>query len=119
MSIHIGKIIRERVKQSSLKNREITDKINRVEGTIYDIYKRETIDTETLLKLCKVLEFDFFELYYNEEPLRGMRNKKIDELKNENSELKTQMDLKNDYIHDLKEIIAAQKERINMIEKSK
>lgn len=118
MAIHIGKIIKERVKKSSLTNKEISERINRVEGTIYDIYKRETIDTGILLKLCEVLEFDFFKLYYGEEPLKTMCDSEIDRLRAENKDLKTQLDLKNDHIKDLKEIIAVQKEKDSLKKKN-
>ncbi len=62
--IHIGKKIKEVWKKSRLKGTEFASLINRDRQVIYDIFKRESIDTELLQQISKVLNHDFFG-YYN------------------------------------------------------
>jgi transcriptional regulator with XRE-family HTH domain len=71
--IHIGKKIKEIVVQSRLKKTEFADLINISRTVVYDIFKRETIDTALLQTISKVLDHDFFG-YYNSK-LHAKENK--------------------------------------------
>ena len=62
--VHIGKKIKEIWKKSRLKGTEFAKLINRDRQVIYDIFKRESIDTELLQQISKALHHDFFS-YYN------------------------------------------------------
>ena len=64
--LHIGKKIKEVWRKSRLKGTEFASAINRDRQVIYDIFKRESIDTELLQKISKVLNHDFFSYYSNE-----------------------------------------------------
>jgi hypothetical protein len=66
--IHIGKKIKDVWRKSRLKGTEFASLINRDRQVIYDIFKRESIDTELLQQISKVLKHDFF-AYYLGEPL--------------------------------------------------
>ncbi len=110
MTLHIGKIIHEKVKLSKCSVKEIAKYINRSENTMYDIYKRESIDTGLLLKLSEILEFNFFELFNNEEPIRTMHSHQMANFVHAIDELKEQIALKDEHIRSLKEIILSQKE---------
>lgn len=61
--VHIGKKIKEVWKASRLKGTEFADMINKDRQVIYDIFKRETIDTGLLESISKVLNHDFFSYY--------------------------------------------------------
>lgn len=61
--IHIGKKIQEVLKQTRYKKTEFADMINISRTVVYDIFKRETIDTGLLKKISKVLNHDFFSYY--------------------------------------------------------
>jgi transcriptional regulator with XRE-family HTH domain len=63
MAIHIGKKIKEEIKQKGISVSVFAKKINRSRNVVYDIFERESIDTELLSKIGKVLGFDFFNLY--------------------------------------------------------
>lgn len=67
--VHIGKKIKEVWKKSRLKGTEFAYAINRDRQVIYDIFKRESIDTELLRSIGKVLDHDFF-MYYVTETLK-------------------------------------------------
>ena len=66
--VHIGKKIKEVWRKSRLKGTEFASLINRDRQVIYDIFKRESIDTELLQQISKVLNHDFFS-YYSNDPL--------------------------------------------------
>ncbi len=67
--IHIGKKIKEVWKKSRLRGTEFASLINRDRQVIYDIFKRESIDTELLQQISKVLNHDFFSYYNSGSPL--------------------------------------------------
>ena len=89
MSIHIGQLIKEKVTEKRLSQEALGKMINTTKQNVGNIYKRRSIDTQLLLKLCTVLEFDFFEALYAEEPLKSMRQKEIDAFTVEISALQT------------------------------
>jgi predicted transcriptional regulator len=65
--IHIGSIIRQKLSESSMTIKEFSGKINCDRTTVYDIFKRKSIDVERLIKISQVLNYDFInEVYYNQ-----------------------------------------------------
>lgn len=58
--IHIGTKIKAVLKQSGIPITEFADKIGCVRENVYDIFKRETVDTHLLKMVSDVLEYDFF-----------------------------------------------------------
>lgn len=90
--LHIGKKIKEVWKKSRLRGTEFAAAINRDRQVIYDIFKRESIDTELLQNISKVLNHDFFSYYSNEtllvkEPRDKFGYATKDELAQSNREL--------------------------------
>lgn len=63
MAIHIGKKIKEEVQLKGISVSLFAKKINRSRNVVYDIFERESIDTDLLNKISKVLSCDFFSLY--------------------------------------------------------
>ncbi len=59
---NIGAIIHKKVKERGLSNAEFARRINTHIRNVYDIYKRESIDTELLLQIGTILNFDFFNI---------------------------------------------------------
>ena len=65
--IHIGSIIKQKVLKSPMSIQEFSDRIHRDRTTVYDIFKRKSVDTEILMKISEVLNFDFInEVYYKQ-----------------------------------------------------
>jgi len=65
--IHIGSIIKQKLAESSMSIKEFSDRINCDRTTVYDIFKRKSIDVERLIKISQVLNFDFInEIYYKQ-----------------------------------------------------
>lgn len=67
MAITIGEKIKKRAKELRIGPTELGEMINTSKQNIYGIYKRKSIDTETLRKLSIALEYDFFEYYRHED----------------------------------------------------
>ena len=59
----IGKEIKDVVKQRGFTADELSSLLNVSKPNIYDIYKRSSIDTGLLERLCKVLNHNFFSRY--------------------------------------------------------
>jgi len=84
----IGQEIRRVVKLRGLKVDELAKALNVSKPNIFDIYKRETIDTGLLERLCKVLNHNFFQPFsekYQTETQKDSINiykEQIDFLKN-------------------------------------
>jgi transcriptional regulator with XRE-family HTH domain len=63
MALNIGEKIRLRAKQLRIGPTELGKLINTSKQNIYSLYKRKSVDAETLRKLSAALEYDFFEYY--------------------------------------------------------
>lgn len=82
-SIHIGTLIKRELKKSGMSKSEFARQLETTPQNIYGIFKRDTIDTGTLLLISKILRFDFFMVYEMEyaksvmEEIKMLRKKKI------------------------------------------
>jgi transcriptional regulator with XRE-family HTH domain len=119
MSIHIGQIIKEKVTEKRLSQEALGKMINTTKQNVGNIYKRRHIDTELLLKLCIVLEYNFFEVFYTEEPLKSMRGKETDVFTAEINRLKHTIQQKDERIRDLEEIMNSNKKVIAYLEEER
>lgn len=119
MSIHIGQLIKEKVTEKRLSQEALGKMINTTKQNVGNIYKRRSIDTQLLLKLCVVLEYNFFEAFYSEEPLKGMRKKEMDAIKAEIAALQNIIKQRDERIRDLEEIMNSNKKVISLLEEEK
>lgn len=119
MSIHIGQLIKEKVTEKRLSQEALGKMINTTKQNVGNIYKRRSIDTQLLLKLCVVLEFDFFESFYAEEPLKSMRKKEIDAFNAEISALQNVIKQKDERIKDLEALTQSNQKLISLLEEDK
>lgn len=62
-NIHIGKFIHLRVKENNIDVPRICNFMKCTEPEINEMYTKENLSTNTLLKWSKLLEYDFFRLY--------------------------------------------------------
>ncbi|MCT2407901.1 transposase [Chryseobacterium antibioticum] len=62
-NIHIGECIRERVEEMEISMIRICSFHKATEEEINAMYARKDLDTEVLLRWCKLLEYDFFRIY--------------------------------------------------------
>ena len=68
-TVHIGKKIKAVYMDSGMKGGEFASKISKDRQVIYNIFKRDSIDTALLFRISKVLDHNFFDYYSNELPM--------------------------------------------------
>ncbi len=78
--IHIGKEIEKIYTESGIKMVVFAKKLNTVPRNVYNIFSRESIDTEILVKVSEILKYDFFRLYYSSKiDLPIIKSKKLNQ----------------------------------------
>ena len=73
MKIHIGNEIKRIVEQKGINISKFSSQLNVERSNIYNIYKRESIDTELLRKISIALEYNFFSIFCSDEDLTNLR----------------------------------------------
>ncbi|MDR1348952.1 MAG: helix-turn-helix domain-containing protein [Prevotellaceae bacterium] len=73
-NIHIGNIIKQKLAESSMTVTDFADKINCDRTTVYDIFKRKSLDVERLIKISQALNFDFINEIYLKQPSKIYSN---------------------------------------------
>lgn len=63
LTIHIGQIVRQHLEDAGMTKSEFARRINTSPQNIYGIFKRQSIDTELLRDISRVLSYDFFQYY--------------------------------------------------------
>ncbi|MFS4471753.1 transposase [Chryseobacterium sp. T20] len=61
--IHIGNLIRSKVEEYQISIERISRFLNRTEEEVEMMFHAKSMDTDVLLKWCKLLKFDFFRFY--------------------------------------------------------
>ena len=64
--LHIGNLIKEELEKQERTVSWFARKLCCDRSNVYKLFKRSTIDTELLLRVSKILNYDFFELYKKE-----------------------------------------------------
>lgn len=88
--LHIGRQIKLIVEQRGYTVTEFAKRINKSRENVYSIFSRKSIDTDLLLTISKVLEYDFFSLFNDKQ---NEQAKEIDQLTKENALLKEMIEL--------------------------
>ncbi|SIS68790.1 hypothetical protein SAMN05421786_1011010 [Chryseobacterium ureilyticum] len=63
--IHIGDLLYKRVQEEDIDINRICKFLKVTEKEVLEMYTAKTLDTDTLLRWSKLLEYDFFRLYSN------------------------------------------------------
>lgn len=61
--IHIGKLIEEELRHQERTVSWFARKLFCDRTNVYDIFRRKSIDTELLMRISKILDYDFFHHY--------------------------------------------------------
>lgn len=71
MAIHIGKKIKEELYRQNFSVTNFAKRINKTRNVVYNIFGRESMDTDLLNKIGKVLNCDFFSVYSAQKEYSG------------------------------------------------
>ncbi len=64
--VHIGEAIKKELQRQERSISWFARKLYCDRSNVYDIFKRESIDTKLLLRVCLILNYNFFQLYIEE-----------------------------------------------------
>ncbi len=67
MAVHIGKEIKAELRRQERGVSWLADKLHCDRTNVYDIFKREGIDTRLLERIRIILDRNFFALYYQDD----------------------------------------------------
>lgn len=114
MAIHLGKKISEVAASRGLGATELGKQLNTTRENVYSIYDRELVDTPLLLKCCRVLDHDFIQYLYEEEPLLKFKQaqtaqwqSQIDTLQAEKAALAEKVTLLENHLADKQKLVEA------------
>jgi len=88
MAIHIGKRIKQVFEKKGMSISEFSRRLNSSRENVYDIFKRQSIDTSLLEKISKVLEYDFFQHYTSLQQVNEKLKEEIEKLNGDNALLR-------------------------------
>lgn len=71
--IHIGQLIEAELRRQERSITWFAKKLFCDRTNVYNIFKRQSIDTETLLRISQILHHDFF-VYYQAEIMRHIED---------------------------------------------
>ncbi len=80
LKIHIGNEIKQIAEQKGICAIELGKRINRNRTNVYDIFKRNAIDTQLLIMISQALEYNFFEHYVIRQPVKTTNTRLIFEI---------------------------------------
>lgn len=64
--IHIGQDIKAQLEKQGHTTTWLAEQLGYHRTNLYKIYEKQTIDTGVLLRISKIMHFDFFKLYSDE-----------------------------------------------------
>ena len=112
MAIHIGKKIKEELYRQKFSVTLFAKRINRTRNVVYNIFERESIDTDLLNKIGKVLNCDFFSVY------SAQKEYSMDSIKTFNSrEPETHYGKQAEELERLQQQVKMQSSEINLLKK--
>lgn len=65
-SMHIGQLIKQKVEERQKTVVWLARELSCCRSNVYKIYEKSSIDTDILLRLSCILDYDFFSLYTEE-----------------------------------------------------
>jgi transcriptional regulator with XRE-family HTH domain len=116
MAFHIGEIIKAKAESKGFTQQQLGEKINTSKQNVRDIYTRQTIDTGLLTAISVVLEYDFFQHYYEEAPLQSISGRETDRLKARVAQLEELLEKNELEIKRLGKELAAQEKIVVLME---
>lgn len=64
--MHIGRCIKAQLEAQGHTTVWLARQLGCHRSNLYKLYDKHTIDTGTLLRICRIMDYDFFQLYTEE-----------------------------------------------------
>jgi len=117
MSVNIGMIIWKEMKRKNLTATALAESLGISKSRLQTIFKEPSIDTDILLKVCEVLNFNFFQLYENTDLSKKIASHSLLNAKAEIEMLKAVIKEKNSIIELKDQLLKRQASMISSLEK--
>ena len=118
----LGQVIKRIAEERMLNARELGEKINKTKQGVLSIYKRNVVDTDLLITLSVVLDYDFVAHLYKRQQLKKIKQKeiaewqsKIDTISEQKNQLKDLINSNNRAIASLEKLVKNQEEVIRLL----
>ncbi|MEO5976105.1 MAG: helix-turn-helix transcriptional regulator [Chryseolinea sp.] len=112
--VEIGQKIKDVFDKRDMRLTEFADELGTVRQNVYRIFKKRHVDTGLLLKISRVLNFNFFEFYVSSPD--DTENEKVATIRNEVAEYQRQLDLSRKEIDYLRKIIKLMEEKAELVQ---
>ncbi len=98
MAIHIGSIIKDALRTKNIDVTTFAKKMNFTRSNAYKVFNKESIDTEVLLRINKILGENLFFKYISDQEITEYNNSKVKstEVLSAIKDLKSMVDLINE-----------------------
>jgi len=115
-SRHLGNLIRELVKESGFTSKEVATYIEVSEDQLNKIYDCHSIDMEKLIKLSKLLQYNLFIYYLDNEVIGNLFENFVKDLAPQVSYLIRELETKQDQLVHLRALNETQRKIIEILE---
>ncbi len=106
------------VHERGLKVRAVAEFISVSESTLFNIYKRKSIDIDKMIRFSQLFDTNLFLYYFDDEPIKSMLGQQTNSLQKQLIDLQTELEAKNQKLKDLGDMIETQKKVIALYEKN-
>ncbi|MET1054195.1 MAG: helix-turn-helix transcriptional regulator [Pedobacter sp.] len=117
MSVNIGLMIWREMKRKNLSAAALADSLGIGKNRLQTILKETSIDTDLLLKVCEVLNFNFFQYFENTNLSKKLTSQSLLDAKAEIEMLKALIKEKNSIIDLKDQLLKSQASIITILEK--
>lgn len=112
--VEIGQKIKEVFDNRNIRLTDFADELGTVRQNVYRIFKKRHLDTGLLLKISRVLDYNFFQ-YYVSADNQAIHNQ-AGAVQNETAEFQKQLELSKKEIDYLRKIIKLMEEKSELIQ---
>jgi transcriptional regulator with XRE-family HTH domain len=110
--VEIGQKIKEVFDNRNIKLTDFADELGTVRQNVYRIFKKRHLDTGLLLKISRVLDYNFFQYYVSPEM---NHQPAVVKAPSENAEYQKQLELSKKEIDYLRKIIKLMEEKSELV----
>jgi hypothetical protein len=84
---HIGEILKSIIEEQNLSYPQVGARIRKSGKTVPSYFSKSSLQLDLILTFCGALKVDLLKPFYEEEPLKSLRNDEITKLNNNNQKL--------------------------------
>lgn len=77
--VHIGQLVEQKLREANISKQEFAEKLGIPQQNAHRIFKKSSIDTDKLAKICQILDYNFFDEFteHHDSPILGSQFGKL------------------------------------------